>query len=808
MDALLQNIRFALRQLRRNPGFSAVAATTIALGIGATTVIFSLVNAVVFRPLPVDDPGGLLEVMEIGEDGGPRASISYSYFQEYRDAGADVARLGAFGLSEVAFQGGDHATAWMAMYVSGDYFELLGLTPAHGRFFAPDEERPGVPEPVAVISHALWEGEMGRDPAAVGRTITLNSRPVTVVGVAPPGFEGLVRGLATDVWLPIPMYAEMTPGSDIYAPGRHSWLVMFGRLAPGVSAEPAASHLGTVGRAIAERSETGLTTDGVRVSQYTGIPGPEAGAVRLFLWLLLGTAGLVLLIACVNVAGMLLARATTRRREVGIRLALGAGRRRLVGQLLTESTVLFLVGGVGGVLLAIWLSDLLTVFSSGLPVDLSLHLSPDARVMGSGLLLALATGLAFGLLPALQASRPAVTPALEEGGFATGSRTRLRGAFVAAQIAVSVLLLVTAGLLGRSLQSSLAVDSGMDAEGVVVASVDVGPHGYDREEGLLFFQRYMERLAERPGVQGVTLAQMIPLGFDEIVYGVQVPGHDPPAGASAFYFDYNSVGPAYFSTLGIPVDGREFVPGDGPEAPGVAIVNRTMAERFWPEGRALGERITVGGEEREIVGIAADGRYGSLHEDPKPYVYLPFGQSYGATATVHVRSSEDLARVVQAMREELRALDPNVPLAAPGSLEERIRMTLLPQRIGATLIGIFGLLGLLLAAVGLYGILAYSVSRRTREFGVRIALGARGRNVLAMVLREGALLLAVGLGVGLVLALGAARLLGGLVVGISATDPATFLGAVVVLGAVAFFASYLPARRATKVDPMIALRSD
>jgi predicted permease len=808
MDTLLQNIRYALRQLRRNPGFSAVAATTIALGIGATTVIFSLVNALVFRPLPVDDPGGLIEVMELWEDGRPRGSISYPYFQEYREAGADVARLGAFGLGEVAFQGGDHASARAATFATGDYFDLLGLTPALGRFFAPEEERPGVPEPVAVISHALWEAEMGRDPAAVGRTITLNSRQVTVVGVAPPGFEGLVRGFATDVWLPIPMYAEVIPGSDIYAPGRHSWLVMFGRLAPGVSAPAAQSGLGAVGRAMAEQSELGLVTEGVRVSGYAGIPGPEAGAIRLFLALLLGTAGLVLLIACVNVAGMLLARATTRRREVGIRLALGAGRRRLVGQLLTESTVLFLMGGAGGVLLAIWLSDLLTVFSVGLPVDLSLDLAPDTRVVGFGLLLALATGLAFGLLPALQASRPDVAPALKEGGFATGGRTRLRGAFVAAQIAVSVLLLVTAGLLARSLQSSLAVDPGMNAAGVVVASVDVRPHGYDREEGLLFFERYLERLAERPGVQGVTLAQMIPLGFDESVAPVQVPGRDAPAGASAFYFDYNVVGPEYFSTLGIPVDGREFVRGDGPEAPGVTIVNRTMAERFWPEGRALGERITVGEREKEIVGIAADGRYGNLHEDPKPYVYLPFGQSYGAKATVHVRSSEELSLVVQAMREELRALDPNVPLAAPGSLEERIRLTLLPQRIGATLIGIFGVLGLLLAAVGLYGILAYSVTRRTREFGVRIALGAGSRDVLAMVLREGALLLGVGLGVGLVLALAAARLLGGLVVGISATDPATFFGAVVVLGAAAFLASYLPARRATRVDPMIALRSD
>lgn len=807
MDNLLQDLRHAFRQLLRNAGFSFVAATTIALGIGATTVMFSLVNTVVLKPLPVEEPGRLVEVMEAREDG-VNGSVSYPHFQDYRDGGEGLIRLGAFGMGGLSFHGGGPAELLMGSYVTADYFDLLGLSPARGRFFSPDEEQPGVPAPVAVISHALWEGELGGDPEVIGRAVRLNSRPLTIIGVAPEGFDGLVTGLRNAVWIPIPMYAELNPGSDIYTPGRSSWLVMFGRLAPSTRRPAAEALLGNIARGISERSERELGLTGVRVARYSGIPGPEATPIRLFLGLLLGTAGLVLLIACVNVAGMLLARATTRRREMGIRLALGAGRRRLVGQLLTESTLLSLAGGVGGILLALWLSDLVTAFPAAFTAELYLDVSPDMRVVAFGLLLSLATGLAFGLLPALQASRPGVGTALKDGGGATWGRSRLRSVFVVGQISASLLLLLTAGLLARSFQNSLAVDPGMNAEGVVVASLDIAPHGYDEERGRLFYEQYAERLRALPGVQSVSLARMVPLGFDQIVLRVRVPGHDPPGDGDGYLIDYNVVGPEYFSTLQIALQGRDFDQQDGPEGPGVVIINRTMADRFWPEGNALGEAVTIGGQDRRIVGITAEGRYGSLTEDPIPYLYLPFGQEYEAGMTLHVRASGGAGAVAAMMRNELQALDANVPLLWPGSLAERTRISLLPQRIGATLIGIFGLLGLLLSAVGLYGILAYTVGQRTREIGVRMALGARRGDVLRLVLRQGAVLVAVGLACGLALSAAATRLLGGLLAGVSPTDPVTFLAVPLVLGAVALLASYLPARRATKVDPMVALNAE
>jgi predicted permease len=808
MSTLFQNLRYAFRQLRRNATFSVVAATTIALGIGVTTVIFSLVNAVVLKPLPVEDPPRLVEVMQVRDDGGVDGSIPYPSFQEYREGGQGSIQLGAFGFGSISFHGGDRAETLSGSFVTADYFQLLGLSPTLGRFFLPDEGQAGVPMPVAVISHALWEREMGGDPGVVGRTVRLNSQPLTVIGVAPEGFGGIVTAMRTDVWVPIPMYAELNPTRDIYSPG-YSWLIMFGRLAPGAERGAAEAALSAVTRNISAGSEQNLGLAGVRVARYTGLPGgAEATAVRLFLALLLATAALVLLIACVNVAGMLLARATARRREVGIRLALGAGRRRLVGQLLTESAILFVVGGAGGLLLAIWLSDLVIALPTALPVEISLDLSPDLRVLSFAVLLSLATGLGVGLLPALRATRSGLMSALKDGGGATVDRSRLRSAFVVGQISVSLLLLVTAGLLGRSLQSSLAVDPGMNADGVVVASLDLAPHGYDGEQGLVFYQEYMERLRHLPGVHAVTAAGMVPLGLDQSVIGVQVPGHDPPGDANWFYMDYNVVAPEYFATLEIPLEGREFTRQDGPDSPGVVIINRAMADRFWPGQSALGGLVTVSGQERRIVGITPQGRYASYHEAPIPYVYLPLGQEYSPSMTLHVRSSEPLGAVVMMMRSELQALDSNLPLIAPGALADRIRLTLLPQRIGATLIGIFGLLGLLLAAVGLYGILAFTVSQRTREFGVRMALGAKNGDVLRLVLRQGAFLLVVGLAVGFTLAIAATRLLGGLLAGVTPTDPVTFLAVSILLGGVAVGASYIPARRATRVDPVIALKAD
>jgi predicted permease len=809
MDTLLQNLRYAFRQMFRNPTFSVVSIVTLALGIGATTVVFSLTNALLLRPLPVQDPGTLVGFEEIEDGRSPRSSLSYPHIQDYRSGTVAVMRLGAVGTRGLAIRTDGEATVALGGFVTGDFFEILGLEPALGRFLTPEEERPGVPEPVAVIGFDLWQQAFGGDPGVVGEALRANGQVLTIVGVAPRGFHGVSTGLETDVWMPIPTYSLLVPGSDIDDPTRHNWLLPVGRLNPGVGAEVAEALTSEVGRGIQPRWQD-RPIERVQLARLHGISTELRTPVRLFMALLFGTAALVLLIACVNVAGMLLARATVRRREVGIRQALGAGRRRLLAQLLTESTLLFVLGGAAGLLLAFWVSDLLVAFLPSLPFPVSLDLSPDGTVVAFALAASLVTGLVFGLAPAVRASRADVVSSLKAGGGgAAAGRSRLRSAFVVGQISLSLLLLVTAGLLARSLQGALAIDTGMDVAGVVVAGFDLGPHGYDAETGTLFLERLTERLESHPDVGSVGFAQLVPLGFDEIVTNVEIPGHEPPQGRTGFRTDYNAVDGGYFETIGMPiVQGRTFTRADGPDAPGVLIVNETMARRYWPEGDALGATVRIGGTDREIVGIARDARYYSLREDPRPFLYVPHAQSYQGSTTLHVRSAGEPGAVAALMMRELQALDPNVPLLAPASLENRITMALLPQRMGAALIGVFGALGLVLAAVGLYGILAYSVSQRTREIGVRLALGAHAGNVLRLVVRQGVGLLVLGLAVGLVLAFAATRLLAGFLLDVSPTDPVTFLTVCLILGATALLASYLPARRAARVDPMVALRAE
>jgi putative ABC transport system permease protein len=811
MDTLFQNLRCAARQMRRNPGFSVVVVVTIALGIGATTAIFSLANALLLRPLPVHEPDRLIGMVEVRESADDTYALSYDRIMEYRDGASAVVRFGGYGFASLAFQAGDDARIIFGGFVTGDYFDLLGLVPAHGRFIVADEEVPGVPEHVAVISHALWQREFGGDPGVIGATIRLNSQPVTVVGVAPAGFQGIERGFGLDLWVPIPLYAVLKPGSDIYHPDRQFWLVGMGRLLPGYDAAAAEAVLGGIARDIDERSERPRGVVGVRVSPLTGVQPSFAGPMRLFFALLLAAAGLVLLIACVNVAGMLLAQGTGRRREVAVRLALGAGRGRLVGQLLTETTVLFLAGGIAGVLLATWLTRMLATLPGRLPGEfsmLSFDVAVDARVIAFGLLLACGTAILFGLTPALRATRPELVAALKEGLGATVRRSRLRSAFVAGQIALCTLLLVSAGLLVRSVQSALAIDPGMDARGVVVAAVDIGPHGYDEARGRLFFQQLRDQLAARPEVEAVTLAGHVPLTFTEIVGGVAIPGHEPPAGRQTFPIDLNTVGSGYFEVLRIPVEGRGFTDADGPDAARVAVVNRTMADRFWPGGNAVGQYVRMGSDEVEIVGVAADGKYHRLVEDPIPYMYLPFEQSYQSSMVVHVRAAGPLAPITSLMRAELARLDSNVPLETPASLERAVRVSLMPHRVAAMVIGSLGALGLLLAAIGLYGVLAFVVGQRTREFGVRLALGAGAAHVFRLVFGQAGALVLAGLAAGLVLAFAATRLLATLLVNTSATDPATFVLVALVLGAAALLAAFGPARRATRVDPLITLKSD
>lgn len=809
MDTLLQNLRYATRQLLKNRLFTVVSVLTLALGIGATTVIFSLANALLFRPLPVFEPETLVGFEELEKENSPRAALSYPHLQDYRAATSEALRLAGFGLRDLSLNTGGDASVALGGFVTGNFFEILGIQPALGRFLTPEEEVVGVPEAATVISHSLWQREFGGDDGVIGETLRANGQVLTIIGVAPQGFHGLMTGFEIDLWTPIPTYSLLVPRGDINDPTAQNWLVPVGRLNPGITPAAAEVVVSQAGRQIGPRWQDAVI-EGVQLSEFSPIPVEGRTPLKLFMALLFGTAALVLLIACVNVAGMLLARATVRRREIGIRLALGAGRGRLMGQLLTESTLIFAMGGIGALLLTSWASDLLATFLPALPIPVRVDFSLDPQVTAFALVVSIGTGLLFGLAPALRASRPDVVASLKAGGAgATTGRSRLRSAFVVGQLSLTILLLVTAGLLTRSLQGALAVDTGIDAQGVMVAGFDLDPHGYDQESEALFLERLKERMERHPDVRSVGFAQSVPLGFDEHVTSIGIPGHEPPEGRTGFRIDFNRVDGGYFETVGLPiVQGRPFLPTDRAQAPRVLIINETMARRFWPEGNALGAIVRLGESEREIVGIARDAKYYRLNEEPLPFLYIPQSQSYQGSNTLHVRSSADIALVSGLVRQELRGLDPNVPLVNAASLEERISITLLPQRMGATLIGVFGGLGLLLAVVGLYGILAYSVSQRTREIGVRLALGADRRNVLEMVVRQGLGMLVIGLGIGLLLALATTRLLAGLLLDISPTDPLTFVTVVIILTTAVLVASYIPARRATKVDPMVALRAE
>ncbi|HEX7241058.1 MAG TPA: ADOP family duplicated permease, partial [Longimicrobiaceae bacterium] len=632
------------------------------------------------------------------------------------------------------------------------------------------------------------------------------SREMTVVGIAPAGFGGILAGLPVDVWVPEAAYRRGAPAAE--EAGRTSWLVMVGRLRPGVSREQARAALEVIAKRVPPEQE-GTTIRGVRVDAHSGVPAERREMLAGFLGMLLATAGLVLLIACTNVAGMGVARAVARRRETAIRLAIGAGRARLVRQLVTETVLLFLVGGAAGLLLALWLSEMLSAFRPPVPVQVAFDLGVDWRVFGFAMALALGTGVIFGLVPALGASRPDLVPALKEGREAPGRRGRLRSGFVVAQLAMSLLLLVTAGLFVRTLRSALAEEPGFDPDGVVVAQLGLSAHGYDAARSAELYGRLRERLEADPGVRSVAAARFAPMSGNVMATTIEPQDVRPGARGEPVPVGVDPVGPGYFETLRIPVlAGRAFTARDAPGTAPVAVVNQALAARLWPGESPIGRRVRVNGTVREVVGVARNAKYEGHRDEREAHLYLPLAQNGSANLTVIVRSRGGAAGGLEAIRRELRALDPDVALREASPLPALVGLSLFPQRLAAGFIGVFGAVGLLLAAVGLYGILAHGVAQRRREIGVRIALGARAGDVLRMVVRSGLALTAVGIAVGLAAALALTRLLSGMLYGVTATDPVTFAAVPLLLLGVALLASYLPARRATRVDPMVALRAD
>ena len=809
-----RDLRYALRQLTRSPGFTAVAVLTLAIGIGANTAIFSVVNELLLRPpAHVMDPERVVSIWTSDFSGPPYGASSYpdyEAFREQRDVLADVAAYGPVPGNLVQ---ADDTVRLRIEQITPNYFDVLGVRAAHGRLLVASEIEDRTP--LVVLGYTLWRTRFGADPAAVGRTVRINDGTFTVVGIAPEGFAGSQRIFGdVDAWVPLETLTGGRPERLAERGSRRFFLL--GRLQPGVSLDEARARFTVVANQLLAEypdewrdvARRGRTITILPESQSRVLPELR-GAVVGFLGVLLAGFTLVLLICCTNVANLLLARGAARVRDVAIRVSLGASRARLVRQLMTESIALAALGCAGAILVTYAAAGLLAQYRP--PGDLALDVGVDWRVLGFALAAATAAALLFGLAPALNLTRLGASAALKDGALAAARTQRfgLRGALIAGQVAVSLVLLVCAGLFLRSLQQAATVDPGFDADNVAIASFDLGTQGYTQPRARAFYTQLTERIARLPDVRAATLAQRVPLSGDSGRNGTGVEGYEPRPGED-MEFHGNVVGPEYFEVMGVPlVRGRGFTAADREGAPQVAVVNEAFAERFWPGEDAIGKRLTffAGATSIEIIGVARNGKYQSLTEAPLPYVYRPFLQQYGEM-TLHVRVARDPEAFLPLLRSEIRAVDGQLPIVRLASMRSATAFATFPQRVAATLLGGCAGLALLLAAVGLYGVVAYAVSQRTREIGIRMALGA-GRNAVVRMVLEGSMkVVAIGLMIGFVLSLVAGRAVESFLGLTSAADPVALLAAPLVMIACAFVASWLPARRAARVDPIRALREE
>ena len=828
MREIASDLRFAGRMLAKNPGFSAVIVLTLALGIGANTAIFSLMDQVLLRPLPVRAPQEL--VLLEGEgiftgDSEDRPTFSYPMYLALRDGGGAafqglVARYEAE--TTMGWRGRTERVSTEA--VSGNYFAELGLTPALGRALTPDDDRTPGAHPVVMLGHAFWTRRFAGNRDLLGKTLAVNGQPMTVIGVAPAGFEGLEVGRAADLFVPITMRRTLTPTRDASVfEWRSRWLKLVGRLGPGVDARRAKAAIDVVYRQALhedvktlahyppERREQFLAKQ-IELRPGTGGFSQLRADVTAPLVVLMGMVGLVLLIACGNVANLLMARATARQKEVAIRLSLGAGRGRLVRQLLVESLVLSLLGAAAGVFVAAWTGDLLL---RALPFDDAarvLSAEPDLRVGLFTLAVGVLTGLVFGLAPALQLTRPAVAHTLkdEAASVVGGSGGRLRRGLVVAQVALSLLLLVGAGLFARSLQNLRALDPGFQADRLVSFSVNPSLSGYDGARVQAFAVRVQEELAALPGVTSAAHSTGRLMTNSAWRRTVKVEGKERRDGED--WSPQNSlIGPGFFDTVGVPLlAGRDFTRSDTAGSQRVAIVNEAFARFFYDGANPVGRRFGFGRDEGygiEIVGLVKDTKVNNLRDEVPRYVYIPMAQQEGVSAySFYVRTAMPEAAVIPAVRQAMQRVDAQIPVYELETMEAQIGESLFAERMVAALSAAFGLLATLLAAVGLYGVMSYSVARRTREIGIRLALGAPRERVLRMVLREVGTLGAWGLGLGLPLAVGLARLVASQLFGLPPHDPLTLACATALIAGVTLLAGLVPARRAMRVDPMLALR--
>ena len=818
LDNFWKDLRYAFRMLFKSPGFTLVAVLALGLGIGANTAIFSVFNGMLWRPLPVKNSKQLVVVASKTRDFQFPINLSYADFQDYRELKSVFSDLVVYAPSPVNFGAqGRPERAW-ADLVSGNYFSALGIEPVLGRTFAPDEGWVRNKDPLIVLSYKYWQKRFGGDRNIAGQTVQVNNHTFTIIGVAPEKYVGAYYFIEPDFYLPISTIGLLDPSqTDVLTRRSASFLRVLGYLTPGVTPAQAMAAAQPIDQRLAQDfpdSHKGLSL--LVLPELSARPEPGLGgfmstAVIVFMLLV----GLVLLIACANVANLILARANGRRKEFATRVALGASPWRMARQLLTETVLLSAFGGILGMVFARWAGMALT--SIHIPSDIPLRLFDlrlDWRIFGFAFLAALLTGVVAGLIPSLQASRTDLADTLKAGGRSGGSSAshhRFRNALVVSQVAVSLLLLACAGFFIRSLQNSAHVDMGFRVDHTLMMSVDLGLQGYNEERGQQFFKQLTERVRSVSGVRDAAVSAYIPMGYDNSGVNVFPDGQVIDDKTNTQVVFANMVQPSYFRTAGVPViKGREFTDADSASAPLVAIINDTFAQKIWPGQDSIGKifRTKKDGPPIEVVGLTRTGKYLFLYETPQLYAYFPLAQRYSAGANLFVYSEGDPQQLVSAVRDQISQLDASLPVFAVTTMEAHVRYgkPLLPARLGAMLVGAFGVLGLVLASVGVYGVVSYSVSQRTQEIGIRTALGAQRSNVLGMILKQGMRMALIGTGIGIVLSFLLFRGLRTVLYGVKSTDFVTLAAVSGMLLAIAFLASYVPALRATRVDPVVALR--
>lgn len=806
-----QDVRYALRILRKSPGFAIIAVLTLALGIGANSTIFSWINSTVLNPIPCVKHASQYIAVSINSSRGENP-LSYPDYQDLRDHNQTLSSFLTFSSTSMSLTANGKPDRQWGVLASANYFDTLGVHPVLGRGFLPSEDSKPGGAPVVVISYRLWQTHFGGDPSVIGHTIQIDRHPFQIVGVAPRGFVGTQTGLSYDLWVPLMMVRDFYGNGDSLLHDRNSsWLICVGRLRSGVTGDQAQADMNVLMHNIAvqfPKEHTGKSD--IAVSPLWRAPFGANYYLHTVLFLLLAISGVVLLLACANVANLLLVRSVSRRREMAIRLSIGATRWRLIRQLLVESLILSICGGGVAMLFTLWTAGMLgNLIPPVAEIPLSMTVNADRTVLFATFAISILTGVIFGILPALRSSRLKPSNVLkEEAGSTSGGlyKARLSSILVVSQIAMSLLLLICAGLFIRSIRQAQQFNPGFNPHHVLLYDYDLTGLGYDRKSGMQFHRQLYDKLRAIPGVESATIADWTPLGFDASSYTLQIEGYVAQPHES-LDIQYADIAPDYLQTMQISlVSGREFTTADIDGSQPVAVVNAAFAARYWPQRQAIGEKVQADGTWYTVVGVAQNSDYRELGQKPQPFLYLPFFQDFNRSCAIYVRVPGDPLAFVTPVQDAVHSLDADLPLFDLTTLDSRIQLNTTTQRLAGVFVGGFGFLALILAGIGIYGVLAYTTRQRTHEIGIRMALGAEPRDVLRLVLRQGLSLAVIGLAIGLVGSVVLTRLFSSQLFGISATDPFTFSAVAILLLGVAFLACFIPARRAMRTDPMVALR--